>query len=118
MKYKWNTYKDYFHFDFDKIFWSRLAPIHIDDSDDCYRCDCCNKYPHECENKKSATEYDKIRRIVDKEYEGFGVSSYLYPIRHTGYLRADLFADADLIWKIQRELANKAGFELIRSSFM
>lgn len=111
-----NIYRDYFCLDFDRIFWSRLAPIHIG-SDGLYRCDCCNKYPHECDNKKSAAEYDKIRRIVDKEYDAFGVSSYLYPIRHTGYLRADLFQDANLIWKIQRELASAAGFQLIRSSF-
>ncbi|MCM1043344.1 MAG: hypothetical protein NC350_03950 [Corallococcus sp.] len=111
-----NVYKDYLGFEFDKIFWSRLVPIHIA-SDGLYRCDCCNKFPHECINKKSAAEYDKIRRIVDIEREGFGVSSYLYPIRHTGYLRADMFYDADLIWKIQRELARVAGFELKRSSF-
>ncbi len=111
-----NVYKDYLKLDFDKIYWSRLAPIHIA-SDGRYRCDCCNKFPHECENKKSAVEYDKIRRIVDKEYEAFGVSSYLYPITQTGYLRADLYADANLIWKIQRELARVAGFELIRSRF-
>ena len=111
-----NIYQDYFHFDFDKIYWSRLAPIHISNDGE-YRCDCCNKHPHECENKKSAAEYDKIRRIVDKEYEAFGVSSYLVPIRQTGYLRADLYRDANLIWKIQRELANAAGFTLIRSSF-
>lgn len=111
-----NIYKDYLHFDFDKIFWNRLAPIHVA-SDGRYRCDCCNKFPHECNNKKSSTEYDKIRQVVDEESEGFGVSSYLYPIRQTGYLRADLFADANLIWKVQRELARVAGFELIRSSF-
>lgn len=111
-----NIYKDYFHFDFDKIFWSRLAPIHIA-SDGRYRCDCCDKFPHECDNKKSATEYGKIRRVVDAEGDGFGVSSYLYPIRQTGYLRTDLFTDANLIWKIQRELARVAGFELVRSNF-
>lgn len=111
-----NIYKDYLRFDFDKIFWSKLAPIHIA-NDGLYRCDCCNKYPHKCDNKKSAQEYDKIRQIVDKEYEAFGVSSYLTPIRQTGYLKADLFADANLIWKIQRELADKAGFTLARSSF-
>ncbi len=110
-----NVYKDYFHFDFDKIFWSKLAPIHIG-NDGLYRCDCCNKFPHECENKKSATEYDKIRQVVEKE-DAFGVSSYLSPIRYTGYLRADLHADANLIWKIQRELARAAGFELMRSNF-
>lgn len=110
-----NIYKFYFGFDFEKIFWSRLVPIHID-SDGLYRCDCCNKYPHECENKESAAEYNKIRQIVEKE-EGFGVSSYLIPIRETGYLRADLFPDSALIWKIQRELAKAAGFNLRRSSF-
>lgn len=111
-----NIYKDYYHFDFNKIFWSKLAPIHIA-NDGLYRCDCCNKYPHECDNKKSATEYEKIQQIVNISSDGFGVSSYLYPIRQTGYLRADLFYEANLIWKIQRELANAAGFELKRSSF-
>ena len=111
-----NIYKDYFNFNFGKIFWSRLAPIHIA-SDGCYRCNCCNKYPHECSNKKSAVEYEKIRQIVDAESDGFGVSSYLVPIKQTGYIRADLFYDANLIWKIQRELARVAGFELRRSNF-
>lgn len=110
-----SIYKSYFGFKFNKIFWSRLAPIHIG-SDGLYYCDCCNKHPHECENKASAVEYDKIRQIVEKE-DGFGVSSYLIPIKQTGYLRADLFGDSDLIWKIQRELAKAAGFSLRRSSF-
>lgn len=111
-----NVYKDYFQFDFDKIYWSRLAPIHIA-SDGYYRCDCCNKFPHECDNKKSAAEYDKIRQVVDKDYEAFDVSNYLCPIKWTGYLRADMHYEAWLIWKIQRELAKAAGFELKRSEF-
>lgn len=113
---KYNIYKDYFHFDFDKIFWSRLVPIHIG-SDGLYRCNCCGEFPHECKNKKSAAEYDKIRQVVDRESDGFGVSSYLVPIRQTGWLRADHFADSHLIWRIQRELADRAGFVLRRSSF-
>ncbi|MCM1322916.1 MAG: hypothetical protein NC218_01885 [Acetobacter sp.] len=116
MKRNWNVYRDYFKFDFTRIYWSRLADIHIAE-DGLYRCDCCNKYPHECDNKKSAKEYDKIRQVVDKEDDGFGVGSYLVPITETGYLRADQYADAQLIWKIQRELAKAAGFELQRSSF-
>lgn len=114
---KYNICKDYFGLDFDKIFWSRLAPIHISKDDGYYRCDCCNKFPHECKNARSAKEYDKIRRVVDIDSEAFGVSSYLVPIRQTGYLRADLHAEAPLIWKIQRELARAAGFELMRGSF-
>lgn len=109
-----NVYKDYLKLNFTKIYWSRLAPIHI--CDGLYRCDCCNKYPHECVNKRSANEYDKIRQVIEKE-DGFGVASYLVPIKTTGYLRADQYADADLIWKIQRELAYKARFILRRSSF-
>lgn len=112
-----STYRDFFKFDFDKIYWSRLAPIHISEQDGLYRCDCCNKFPHECANKKSAAEYDKIRRVVDADYEAFGVTSYLYSIRKTGYLRADLHPEAPLIWKVQRELAKAAGFELVRSNF-
>ena len=112
-----NLYRDYFGFDFDKIRWSRLAPIHISDDDGLYHCDCCNKLPHECDNKKSAAEYDKIRQVVDADYEAFNVSSYLHPIKETGYLRADLYQEAPLIWKIQRELAKAAGFDLVRSSF-
>ena len=111
-----NVYKDYLGLNFNKIYWSRLAPIHIAE-DGLYRCDCCNKYPHECDNKESAAEYSKIKQVVDEEDEGFGVSSYLIPIKQTGYLRADNFYDANLIWKIQRELAHSAGFELMRSSF-
>ena len=111
-----NIYRDYFKFDFTKIYWSRLAPIHISKDEERYRCDCCNKFPHECDNKESAAEYDKIRQIVNKEQRAFGVSSYLVPIKETGYLRADLHP-AQIIWKIQRELAKAAGFELVRSSF-
>lgn len=111
-----NIYRDYFGFDFSKIYWSRLVDIHID-KDGLYRCDCCNKWPHECDNKRSAAEYDKIRQVVHKDFEAFGVSSYLYPIRETGYLRADLHVEAPLIWKIQRELAKAAGFTLRRSNF-
>lgn len=114
----WNVYRDYFKFDFTRIYWSRLAYIHIDSNTGEYRCDCCNKPPHECDDKRSAVEYDKIRRVVDKEENGFGVTSYLDPIRCTGWLRSDLFADKNLIWKIQRVLADRAGFELIRSNFM
>lgn len=112
-----NIYKDFFNFGFDKIYWSRLAPIHISKRDGLYHCDCCDKFPHECDNKRSAAEYDKIRQVVDADYEAFDVSSYLTPIRETGYLRADLHPEANLIWKIQRELAKAAGFELIRSTF-
>ena len=112
-----NLYKDYFGFDFDKIRWSRLVPIHISDNDGLYRCDCCNKFPHECDNKESAAEYDKIRQVVDADYKAFNVSNYLHPIKETGYLRADLHQEAPLIWKIQRELAKAAGFELVRSYF-
>ena len=111
-----NIYRDYFNFDFNRICWSRLAPIHISKDDGLYRCDCCNKFPHECNNKKSAVEYDKIRQIVDKEYKAFNVPSYLVPIKETGYLRADLH-QAQIIWKIQRELAKATGFELMRSNF-
>lgn len=111
-----NIYRNYLNLNFDKIYWSRLAPIHIA-TDGLYRCDCCNKYPHECNNKQSAAEYNKIRQVVDKESDAFGVSDYCTPIRQTGYLRSDLWADANLIWKIQRELAKAAGFELMRSSF-
>lgn len=112
-----NIYKDYFKFDFEKIYWSRLAPIHISEDDGLYRCDCCGKFPHECDNVRSAKEYYKIRRIVDADSEAFGVRSYLVPIKQTGYLRADLHSEASLIWKVQRELAKAAGFELMRSNF-
>ena len=112
-----NIYKDYFKFDFEKIYWSRLAPIHISKDEERYRCDCYNKFPHECKNARSAKEYDKIRRIVDADSEAFGVSNYLVPIKKTGYLRADLHSEAPLIWKVQRELAKAAGFELVRSTF-
>ena len=111
-----NIYKDYFKFDFTKIYWSRLAPIHISKDEERYRCDCCNKFPHECKNARSAKEYDKIRRIVDIEHDAFGVASYLTPIRETGWVRADL-NPAPIIWKVQRELAKAAGFELVRSCF-
>lgn len=114
----WNVYRDYFGFDFSRIYWSRLVYIHIDENTGEYRCDCCDKLPHECDNKRSAAEYDKIRRVVEKEQDGFGITNYLCPIKQTGWLRADLFADAHLIWKIQRILADRAGFELIRSDFM
>ncbi len=110
-----NIYKDFFGLNFSKIYWSRLAQIHIA-SDGLYRCDCCDRYPHECCNELSAKEYEKIKKIVEVE-DGFGVSTYLCPIKTTGYLRTDQFCDAYLIWKIQRELANKAGFVLRRSSF-
>lgn len=109
-----NVYRDYLGLNFNKIYWSRLAPIHIA-KDGLYRCDCCNKYPHECNNKESAAEYDKIKQVADKEDEVLG--DYLVPITETGYLRSDQFADAPLIWRIQRELAHSAGFELMRSSF-
>lgn len=112
-----NIYRDYLGLNFNKIYWSKLSTIHISSSDGLYRCDCCNKYPHECDNQVSANEYDKIRQVVDKETEGFGVSDYLVPIKETGYLRADLYPDAYLIWKVQRELADKAGFNLHRSNF-
>lgn len=114
---KYNIYKDFFGFGFDRVYWSRLAPIHISKSDGLYRCDCCGKFPHECDNSRSASEYEKIRQIVDRDSEAFGVSSYLFPIRQTGYLRTDLHTEAPLIWKVQRELARAAGFELIRSNF-
>ena len=112
-----NIYKDQFGFDFDRIYWGRLAPIHISNDDGLYRCDCCNKFPHECANNESAIEYDKIRQVVDADYNAFSVSNYLYPIKETGCLRADLHPEAPLIWKVQRELAKAAGFELVRSNF-
>ena len=111
-----NIYKNVLGLDFTKIYWSRLAPIHISEDENQYRCDCCNKLPHECSNKRSAVEYNKIRQVVDIESDAFGVSSYLVPIRETGWVRADL-NPAQLIWKVQRELAKAAGFELVRSTF-
>ena len=115
----WNVYRDYLGLNFNKVHWSKLVPIHIDIENgvEIYKCDCCNKYPHECNNKASAIEYDKIRQIVDKDYDAFGVSEYIYPIKQTGYLRADQHPNANLIWKVQRELASRAGFQLIRSDF-
>ena len=98
-----NIYRDYLGLNFNCIYWKKLAPIHIS-SDGTYRCDCCNKLPHECNNKESATEYNKIRQVVDIESEAFGVSDYTIPIKQTGYLRADLHSDAQLIWKVQRFL--------------
>lgn len=111
-----SIYELYYELDFNRIYWSRLVSIHIDKNCGEYRCNCCNKEPHKCNNIKSAKEYDKIRRIMEVEI-GFMNPNYLYPITQTGWLRADLFATSKTIWKIQRELAKSAGFKLKKSSF-
>ena len=112
---KYNIYRDYYNLPFTKIYWSRLVPIRIKLGR--YVCECCNLPPHECKNERSAKEYDKIRQVVELDGEYFGVTSYVEPIRATGYLRADQIKSHDLIWKIQRELAKSAGFTLSHSSF-
>ncbi len=111
---KYNIYRDYYGFDFTKIYWSKLVPLHIN-KNGLYKCNCCNKHPLECENKASVAEYKKLQMVFDKS--NLLGSDIDVPIYETGYCRADLNADVELVWKIQRKLANLAGFTLHRSSF-
>lgn len=111
---KRNIYQDYYQFDFNKIYWSRLVPLFVD-KDGLLKCCCCNKYPMKCDNKESATEYAKIQKVFDKS--DLLRSDIDSPIYETGWCRADQNADVELVWKIQRKLAELAGFTLRRSSF-
>lgn len=111
-----NFYKDYYGLSFTKIYWSKLAYLHISNKDGQYYCDCCNKHPTECSNVESANEYKKIEQIIDKS-DIWGSASLNYPVYQTGWIRWDNNADAALISKIQRELARCAGFTMRRSSF-
>lgn len=111
-----NIYKDYYGLQFTKIYWSKLASIHIDRATSEYRCDCCGKQPTECNNQESAEEYKKIEKVIDKT-DIWGSAGLNYPVYDTGWIRYDNNSDARLISKIQRELAKSAGFKLRRSSF-
>ncbi len=114
---KYNIYRDYYGFVFTKIYWSRMVFLHIDKESGLYKCNCCNKNPLECANSKSVNEYKKLQMIYDISHEVLGCSQIDVPIYQTGWIRADNNLEATLCWKIQREMAKKAGFTLRRSSF-
>lgn len=122
MMKKFNLYRDYYKLPFTKIYWSKLMPLNIKKINDIevYRCKCCDKHPTQCNNKASAKEYQKIQDFIEKESDYFVMSDIEFPIYDTGWIRVDLagYKTASVIWKIQRELANKAGFKLLRTPFM
>jgi hypothetical protein len=122
MSKKYNVYKDYYQLPFTKIYWSKLVDLYIvkESGMEVYKCVCCVKHPLECENKESVREYQKIQDFMEAEPELFVFNDVGWVIRDTGYIRTDMFyrRTTETVWRIQRELANKAGFKMFRSPFM
>lgn len=112
-----NNPYSYHNLPFTKIYWSRLVNLYIG-KDKLYKCICCDKNPIECNNENSATEYRKINQFMNAS-RLFG-TDVDYPIYETGWIRVDQHGrdEARVVWKIQRELAKRAGFDLLRSQFM
>jgi len=113
-----NIYKDCYNLPFSKIYFSKMVDLYIG-KDGLYKCVCCDKHPIKCSDKESAKEYQKIQDFMDAEDRLFG-TDVDYPIKETGYIRIDQHnrSTCRAVWKIQRELAKKAGFDLLRSPFM
>jgi len=124
-------YRDYYSLPFTRIYWSRLLPIYVDRECGEYRCECCRKLPHECDNEESAKEYQKILMLAETAHEKgaptdrgdyvnitpFG-NCYPVPLYETGGIRVDQHGRtiAQVVWKVQRELAKSAGFKLMRTN--
>lgn len=85
-----------------------------------YKCKCCNKHPLECDNEASVKEYRKIQEFMDAEPGLFVYIDVGVVIKETGYIMTDQFNSkvCAAVWRIQRELAKKAGFKLLRTPFM
>lgn len=119
---KFNIYRDYYHLPFTKIYWSKLVDLNIVQKNgmEVYECVCCNKHPLECDNKSSVKEYQKIQDFMDAEPDLFTFGDVGWVIRDTGWIRTDMFPreTSSTVWRIQRELANKAGFKMFRTPFM
>ncbi len=112
-----NIYRDFYHLPFTKIYWSKLVDLEIG-KDGLYKCVCCKKHPIKCENKASAKEYNKIQMFMDAEDRLLG-TDVDFPIKETGWIRVDQHGRniSQMVWKLQRELAKRAGFELLESYF-